>query len=362
VAGREGHTGAAIRNAQVDGQQARSAANAVSPKAAAAPAQPVLAPQAPCLVINPRSFRSSRHGLAERAAQLARDQGIEVLHAADSIGIAAAMDLLLERRQQIIVLLAGDGTVQAMADRLASLPADVPQPQLLVLGGGRTNLTAAEVGGNGNVLPKLERALRCWREGTPLEVEMRPALRIEQPPAPARHGFFLAAGLVDRAIRACHRNRGNGAGTLRDGDLGTAWSLAALALPAMLGIREPPLDPLHVQAPGHDALTDPARWLIVTTLQKRQGLLDPYASHGRGAVRFTAIAARGAGFWARLPWIALGRFTPGMHAGRGYLSGRCDALNVSGLSSYMLDGEAFDADPARPVTIGEGPRLSFLAP
>jgi hypothetical protein len=334
----------------------------VSPRAAAAPAQPVLAPQAPCLVINPKSFRAARHGLAERAAGLARDQGMEVIHAADSAGIAAAMDLLLERRQQLIVLLAGDGTVQAVADRLASLPADIPQPQLLVLGGGRTNLTAAEVGGKGDVLAKLERALRRWREGVALEVEMRPALRIEQPPAPVRHGFFLAAGLVDRAIRACHRNRGNGGGLLRDSDLGTAWSLAALALPAMLGIREPPLDPLRVEAPGHDALADPARWLIVTTLEKRQGLFDPYAARGYGNLRFTAIAAHGPRFWARLPWIATGRFTPGMHAGHGYLSGRCRALRVSGLSSYTLDGEAFAADPVRPVSIREGPRLSFLVP
>jgi hypothetical protein len=326
-------------------------------------AQTVLAPsQAPCLVVNPRSFRAARHGLAERAAELARNQGIEVIHAADSIGIAAAADRLLERRQQIIVLLAGDGTVQAVANRLASLPADVPQPQLLVLGGGRTNLTAAEVGGSGDVLAKLERALRRWREGAAFEVETRPTLRIEQPPAPARHGFFLAAGLVDRAIRVCHRNRGDGGGLLRNSDLGTAWSLAALALPAMLGMREPPLDLLHVEACGHEPLADPARWLIVTTLEKRQGLLDPYAARGHGAVRFTAIAARGPRFWARLPWIAVGRFTPGTSAGRGYLSGRCRALRVCGLSSYTLDGEAFAADPVQPVAIGEGPSLAFIAP
>ena len=49
-----------------------------------------------------------------------------------------------------------------------------------------------------------------------------------------------------------------------------------------------------------------------------------------------------------------------MDAARGYLSGRCDALRILGLSSYTLDGEEFEADPARPVTIASGPRLAFL--
>ncbi|MGH8665429.1 MAG: diacylglycerol kinase family protein [Burkholderiales bacterium] len=336
----------------------------------AQPAQPALAPraqlalppQAPCLVINPRSFGTSRHGLAERAAQLARDQGIEVIHAADSAGIAATMDLLLQRRQQIIFLLAGDGTVQAVADRLASLPADVAQPQLLVLGGGRTNLTAAELGGRGNVLSKLETALRRWRDGAALDIEIRPVLRIEQPPAPVRHGFFLAAGLVDHAIRACHRYRDKGSGALRNGAAGTAWTLLKLPLPDMLSMHDPQLDDLRVEVPGREPLAKPARLLIVSTLQHREGLLNPYAPQGEGAIRFTAIAARNIAFWARLPWIATGRFTPAMDAGRGYLSGRCDALRLQRLSSYTLDGEEFDADPARPVTIREGPRLTFLTP
>ncbi len=332
----------------------------MSPGAAAAPAQSALAPRAPCLVVNPTSFGSARHRLAERAARLARAQGIEVIRAADSAGIAATLDLLLQRRQQAIFLLAGDGTLQAVADRLASLPAGVPQPHLLVLGGGRTNLTAVDLGGRGDVLSKLETALGRWREGAALRTEIRPVLRIEQPPAPARHGFFLAAGLVDHAIRTCHRYRASGNGILRKGDLGTAWTLAKLALPAMLGIREPALDALRVEVPGREALARPARWLIATTLQNRQGLLDPYAQRGQGALRFTAVATRGIGLWARLPGMAMGRFTPAMDARRGYLSGRCDALRVSGLSSYTLDGEEFDADPARPVTIREGERLTFL--
>ena len=321
---------------------------------------PVSSATAPCLLVNPRSFSASRAGLARQAAALARAQGIEVIRAADATEISAAVDLFLDRRQRTVFILSGDGTVQAVADRLVSLPAEVPRPQLLVLGGGRSNVTAGELGGRGDVLSKLETALRRWRDDAVLGVEVRHVLRVEQPPAPARHGFFLAAGLIDHAIRACHRHRENGTGTLRGGAAGTAWSLLKLATPVVLGARELPLDELEVEVPGHEAPAKPVRLLIATTLQKRQGFFDPFAERGLGTVRFTGVAARGMSFWARLPWLATGRFTPSMDAGRGYMSGRCDSLLVHKLSTYTLDGEEFEADPARPIAIRRGPPLTFL--
>jgi hypothetical protein len=341
----------------MDGQ-AHFAPNAVSVGAAAAPATSA-ATQAPCLVVNPKSFGASRRGLAERAAALVRAQGGEVFQATDATGIAATVEWLLQRRQRTIIILAGDGTVQAIADRLASASTSL-QPQLLVLGGGRSNVTAGEFGGRGDVSRTLETALRQCREGTTPGVEVRHVLRIEQPQGPARHGFLLLAGLPDYAIRACHRHR-RSSGRLRGSDAATAWSLVKVALPAMLGMREPPLDDLRVEVPGHEPRAKAVRWLLATTLQRPHGIVDPFAQQGEGALRFTAIAASGPAFWARLPWVVTGRFTPAMQAG-GYLSGRCESLQVHGLSSYTLDGEEFSADPARPVTIRRGAPLTFLTP
>jgi hypothetical protein len=51
-----------------------------------------------------------------------------------------------------------------------------------------------------------------------------------------------------------------------------------------------------------------------------------------------------------------------MNPDSGYLSGRCNQVTINGLTSYMLDGEAFDVDPNQPVIIGTGPRLRFIRP
>ena len=45
----------------------------------------------------------------------------------------------------------------------------------------------------------------------------------------------------------------------------------------------------------------------------------------------------------------------------GYLSGNCERVQIAGLAGYVLDGERFDTDPARPVVITPGPRLRFLS-
>ena len=130
----------------------------------------------------------------------------------------------------------------------------------------------------------------------------------------------------------------------------------------MLGVATPPLDELRVEVPGREALGKPARWLFVTTLLRPHGLVDPFSRQGEGALSFTAIAASGPRFWVRLPGLLVGRFSPAMDPARGYLSGRCESLQVHGLSSYTLDGEEFTADPAHPVTIRRGAPLTFLLP
>jgi hypothetical protein len=314
-------------------------------------------------LLNPRSFAISRAGLAERAAEIAGAFGSHVVLGAEPAAFAAATDRVVEMQQQLLIILGGDGTVQAVVDRLASLPAQAarPQlPQLLVLGGGRSNLTAADLGGRGAVLTKLETVLRRWRDGPALTSQVRHSLRIEQSPAPPRHGFFVAAGLVDLVIRACHEDRARQAGALGQGDAGTAWSVLNVAVRAGVQPGTLPLDPLRVAIPDGAAMDKPARLLIVTTLQGRLGSINPFAPEGEGALRFTAIAARGPGMWARLPWLLSGRFTRSMDPARGYFSGRCDALRVLGLTRYTLDGEEFDADPTRPVLIRKGPPFSFL--
>ena len=258
------------------------------------------------------------------------------------------------------MLLAGDGTVCAVVDQLSSLPPGAWTPDLLVLPGGRTNLTAADLVPGGRALPTLKQGLLLAREQRwDAAVEERSALRIEQSGAPTRHGFFFSAALIDSVIRQCHQHR---AERNQHGDLSTFGYLLRLAARAMRGRSGMSCPSLQVDAGSCGAQSGPVRLLLATTLLHRTGLLNPYAPRGQGDVRLTSVSEAAPRFWRTLPRLLTGHYTQAMNTDNGYLSGRCDRVQISGLATYMLDGEAFDAEPSQPVTLSAGPRLRFIRP
>ena len=277
--------------------------------------------------------------------------------------LTAAVDSILARRQQRVMVLAGDCTVRAVIDQLACLPAGAWLPDLVVLPGGRTNLTASDLAPGTGALRALGRALaaagsRHWDAG----VVERLTLCIEQSPAPPRYGFWVGAAVIDSVIRRTHEFRARGPGVTHAGPLSTLTSLARLATSALRGrsdIRAPLLD---IDAGGSGRLQGRARLLLATTLHHRKGLFDPYLSRSDDDLRLTAVSRRATHFWRRLPRMLTGRFSAGMTPSHGYLSGGCDHVRITGLSGYSLDGEAYDTDPGRPVVIRRGPRLRFFIP
>jgi hypothetical protein len=314
------------------------------------------------LIVNPRSFIASRGRLAAQAAELALRYDAEVIEARAPAQLTGELDRLRARGQRMIFVLAGDGTVQGIVQYLALLPPGQWSPALLILGGGRSNVIANDIGRPGT-LRHLERALRQTRAGNPIPIREQPLLRVEQSGTGPHHGFFLAGSQIDYGIRLCHQHRSSGNGWLQRGKLSSQYCLAKLAVRVMLGQQRLPPDPmLQIVTDAGEGMAGPNRVLIVTTLEHRGQLYNPYAPRGTGAVRITAINATAARFWRRLPGILLGRFSPDMNSQSGYLSGRYERVEVLGLGSYCLDGEVYDPDPAQPVVFSSGPSLRFLQP
>lgn len=313
----------------------------------------------PCLIVNPRSFSAAR-GLAAKAAALARAEGAEVITIDSPEGLCAAIEQILVRRQAHVMVLAGDGTVCAIVDQLAKLPPGSWTPDLLVLPGGRTNLTAADLCPGGQALPIMTRALQLSRDGGWAQaIEERCPLRVEQDGMPARHGFFIAGALIDGVIRQCHQRRLDRRG---DHPLSTPFDLLWLGMRALFGRSGLSCPVLRVDAEGCGVQQGAFRLLLVTTLMHRSGFFNPYAARGRGEVRVTAVTRDAPGFWRSLLRLLAGRYSDAMSTASGYLSGRCGRLEIRGLTTYMLDGEACEADPARPLVVTAGPRLRFFKP
>jgi hypothetical protein len=326
------------------------------------PAAPDAAAARPWLIVNPHSFRASRRGLARRVAELARSHGIHVEHASNLLEFHAALDLLRERRAEQIWVLAGDGTVHAMAQYLARPDNAGWSPALLLLGGGRANVVPRDCGG----YPPWERfraALQALREGRPLVEETLATLRVEQDGAEPQHGFFMVGAVLYDGVRLCREHRARGTGWLHRSWFADPWVLLKMMVQVWLGRSPlPPYSQMQVSTDGVAALHAPLRILLASTLQLREALYNPFAARGTGELRLTAVAATAMHFWRHLPAMLKGRFGNDMTLQQGYLSGRFAQAGVLGLAGYALDGELFVTDPARPVRLSAGIRLRVLRP
>lgn len=314
------------------------------------------------LLINPRSFRASRWGLARRAARAARREGIEVIAASDPARFQAAFDRLRERGVQQVWLLCGDGTIHWIAEYLAGL-AVAWSPALLLLGGGRANVVPRECRGY-PAMRALRAALSAHRQGQALPTMSLLTLQLSQPGGPVRHGFFLAGGMIHEGVRVCSEHRARGTGWLHRSLVADFYALFNLLFKVWTGRTPlPPYTHMSVRlAEGATLEQAPMRILLASTLGMRDALYNPFAANGEGPVRVTAIAATAPHFWRRLPGILRGRFHPQLTPEHGALSGRGASAMITGIREYSLDGEHFTADPARPLHLNPGMALTVLRP
>jgi Diacylglycerol kinase catalytic domain len=323
-------------------------------------AEPIPAPVRTCLLVNPRSFRLSRGKLLVTAERLAKDYDVEVLRAQSLHEFHDALDLLRKRRQQRVLVLAGDGTAHAVAQYLAQHQSQGWSPELLFLGGGRANIVPRD-GGGYPALAGLHKVLEATQQQRALEVEHMPLLQIEQDGAEPRQGFLFVAAMLDLGVRLCSQHRANGTGWLHRSWVADPYCLLKIGLQVMAGRSPlPPYPRLQIELGDEHSLSAPMRLVMASTLPLRNSLYRPFAQRGEGAVRATAVAANATKFWRRLPAIFGGRFSDQMNVGSGYLSGRSNKVVIHGLDSYSLDGEPVSCHPKRPLRLGAGINLRLI--
>jgi hypothetical protein len=315
----------------------------------------------PCLLVNPRSFRSSWLGYAAQATKLARAAGLPVHEVVDPASLRAVLDQLRAQRQQQVWILSGDGTIHALAEYFAA-NADGWSPALLFLAGGRANIVPRECGGH-PAMPALVRALAALREGRALAEGRIFTLQVSQAGRPARHGFLFAGAVIYQIVRRLAEHRARGKDWFHWSFFSEPWVLLRLALQVYVLRRPLPPEPRVVaRLAGRGEVTAPMRVLLASTMELRAALYNPFAARGTGPVRLTAITQGAPRFWGRLPAMIRGRFDDNMDPAQGILSGRGERGELLGVTAYALDGELYDADPAVPLLLSAGVPLRVLLP
>lgn len=303
--------------------------------------------------------RGKRHA---RLGALARDLGLDLVVTETEQRLTEAIEAIVDQPPGRVIVCGGDGTVQALISALAGLDED-DRPELLVLGGGRTNYTALDLGTHRRPEELLARAAQpeaAWKQA------VRHSLILRQAGQPDRHGFFLAGALLDDIIRDCHRYRAAHQDAalrwLHTGHASSAWRVSQLGVLHLLGRYEFPTHPMTIDAERLDSLAGDLRLVLMTTLQHTGQVVNPYAERGEGALRLTATRSKADGFWRRLPSLLRGRYHPAMTPSQGYLSGRCTGARLTGLAQVCLDGQEHDYRPDMTLEVITGPAFRFIHP
>ena len=188
----------------------------------------------------------------------------------------------------------------------------------------------------------------------------RPVLRVSSNRrSGAQYGMFFGAGLLRRAIELTHRifPEGRNHGVWGVGLVAGTLLTKLFSRPTQ-GILTP--DKIDIQVDG-ETLADSELYLaFATSLQHLFLRLNPFWGTGPGPVRFTTVANNA----QRLPTSALGilRGRPGpfVTPEHGYTSRNADRVELRLHCGFTVDGELFDPEAGRYVSVSAEDTVRFL--
>lgn len=285
----------------------------------------------------------------------------EVLHVEtpDDAAVPGALAALARDGVEILVLNGGDGTVQLALTHLFGPGASGWRPWIAPIRGGRTNMTAIDLGARRDAVRGLAGLLEAVREGRLAErVRVRSVLRVEL--AEGVHlGMCLGAGVLHRAVALTHRAfpDGRAQGVFGAGVV-TGVLLARAAVGGVRGVLSP--DKMRVALDGVSQPPGEILLALATTLERLFLRMRPFWGREPAPVRVTTIAARAPGLWRAAPGILRGRPSPRRRSENGYTSRNVHELVLQLDAGLVLDGELFDPHPDRVVRVGAVEGVRFL--
>ncbi|MHB1194717.1 MAG: diacylglycerol/lipid kinase family protein [Longimicrobiales bacterium] len=305
------------------------------------------APRA-AVLLNPLSGRVRRRPEAVRA--LAREIGGDrYAEASDPHAMADAVAGFDLGEDDLLCIVAGDGTLHGALTALERQRPLGPWPILAAAPGGTTNMTARDLGSAGRLLPWLN-ALRGReaqaaglgpaRNAGEGRLLTRPVLRIAIPGGNPLVGLILGAGTASAGVDFFNRRlRPLGIPEA----LGSPLALVRTLLAMAAGGRE--LDrmvpSMTVRVEGGPELDGPALLLGVSTLHRVVIGARPFWGVGGGPIHVTLVERSAKAIFRSVPRLILGRPGDRLTPERGWHSHDTPRIAVAFDGPYIVDGEVY---------------------
>ncbi len=275
--------------------------------------------------------------------------------------IRQALETFAEQEVQCVVIVGGDGTVQATMGALLYHCPFQPIPWLALFPAGTANLMAGDVGLGKFERATLERFLRYAKNhDDPPRCETRPILRIRFPEErEPLHGMFFGAGAIYHGTKMGLDTKGS-IGRLGEWGAGLIvirflWALATGSRKGLETIR------VQVTADGITQETQEYLVLLITTLNRLFLGMKPFWNHAPSPLRYTALRVPYQYLWRVLPTLLCGQSHPLATKEHGYISEKLLEVRLVLDGGFILDGEVYTSSkPHEPLILDSPGELSFV--
>ncbi len=294
--------------------------------------------------------------------QLLRDYPeVEHVETTSVRSVPEALGSLARQNVELLVVNGGDGTLQHTLTQILTTD-DFPSiPMVAPLAGGRTNMSALDIGAKRNPVKGLRGLLDDVRAG---RIEQRavdrPMLRVETLIDRRLHyGFFFGAGMIHRAIDLTHQIFPPGRS---QGSFGAGVVTAGLILRAVArrhgGVLTP--DKAQIVLDGEYVVGGEFSLIIASSLQRLFLGINPFWGSEKAPVRFTSIASGCSRTAAAATGILRGRPRPFVWPEAGYTSRNVKVAELRLDAGFTVDGETIPPRSGEIVRISGDRRIRFV--
>ncbi len=277
------------------------------------------------------------------------------------IDILDALKVFAKKQVDCVVVIGGDGTIQATMGALFHHRPFVSLPQLAVLPAGTANLIAGDVGLGDfepNVLARL--LIDGQSSAQNVSLESRPILRIRFPEdREPLHGMFFGAGAIYHGTQLGLQTK-QSIGRL--GEWGAGLILLKFLFALATGSRKG-LNPISARvATGEKPSTEEEYLvLLVTTLHRLFLGMKPFWGNNLAPLRYTSLRVPYRHLWRVLPAVLRGKSHSLATTHHGYRSENISEIRMSFESGFVLDGELYaSSKPQEPLILDSPGELSFV--
>lgn len=260
---------------------------------------------------------------------------------------------------EILVLNGGDGTIQHALTHLFGNPASAWRPWIAPIRGGRTNMTAMDLGARRNPVRGLAELIEADRAGRLSDrVQVRPVLRVEIAEG-VHYGMFLGFGMLHRAVALVPQlfPEGKARGVFGAGIV-TGALLMRAALGGIRGLLAP--DKLRVVLDGEPQEPREVLLALTTTLERLFLRMRPFWGTEAAPLHVTLMDGTCYRMAAAAPGILRGRPAAHVRPVNGYFSRNVHEMVVQLDAGVILDGELYDPIPDRTVRVSALEGVRFL--